>query len=160
RMLLQSESTARVPVLISSAMRNRAFARYAEFTNVIDQIPKPFTPELLKSGVANALQTGALVVQAQRTGCAMPEHVDEPTGGALEGHAGGSASRAVLDFLTNVQAEGRLTLEQGRDRFRFALAGGRVQAVYSPTVAPDRVADLLPAELGDLGPLLAVTLGE
>ena len=55
--LLADEQTCRVPVVVSSAMRNRAFAQYTEFANVIDQIPKPFTPELLKSGVANALQT-------------------------------------------------------------------------------------------------------
>jgi len=42
--LLEGESTARIPVVISSAMRNRAFARYPEFPNVVDQIPKPFTP--------------------------------------------------------------------------------------------------------------------
>ena len=66
-------------------MRNRAFAQYTEFANVIDQIPKPFTPELLKSGVANALQTGAMVVQAQRTGCAMPEAVGEVRDATLEG---------------------------------------------------------------------------
>jgi CheY-like chemotaxis protein len=47
RKLLNRESTAAVPVVISSAMRNRAFARYTEFPNVVDQIPKPFTPELL-----------------------------------------------------------------------------------------------------------------
>src|SRR3954447_16499042 len=85
RRLLESEATARIPVLVSSAMRNRAFAHYAEFANVIDQLPKPFTPELLKSGVANALQTGAQVVQAQRTGCAMPETVDEAGDPALSG---------------------------------------------------------------------------
>ena len=59
RRLLEDEATARIPVVISSAMRNRAYAQYTEYPNVIDQIPKPFTPELLKSGVANALQTGA-----------------------------------------------------------------------------------------------------
>ncbi len=53
-------------------MRNRAYAQYTEYSNVIDQIPKPFTPELLKSGVANALQTGAMVVQAQRTAAPCP----------------------------------------------------------------------------------------
>ena len=51
-------------------MRNRAYARYTEYSNVVDQIPKPFTPELLKSGVANGLQMGEMVVQSQRTGCA------------------------------------------------------------------------------------------
>ena len=68
-------------------MRNRAFAQYTEFPNIVDQIPKPFTPELLKSGVANALQMGALVVQAQRTGCAMPEAVGESDEAVLEGLA-------------------------------------------------------------------------
>src|SRR3954470_7549311 len=31
RKLLLSEATAKVPVVVSSAMRNRAFARYSEF---------------------------------------------------------------------------------------------------------------------------------
>src|SRR3954470_4738710 len=35
RKLLESEATARVPVVISSAMRNRAFAQYTEFANVV-----------------------------------------------------------------------------------------------------------------------------
>ena len=40
------------------------------------------------------------------------------------------------------------------------MSGGRVQAVYSPTIRPDRLEGQLPAELADLGPLLALTLGE
>src|SRR5262245_40057030 len=36
RRLLQSETTARIPVIISSAMRNRAFAAYTEYPNVVD----------------------------------------------------------------------------------------------------------------------------
>lgn len=158
--LLGSEATARVPVLVSSALRHRAFALYSEFPNVIDQIPKPFTPELLKSGVANALETGALVVQAQRTGCAMPEAVGAQVETALTGKAGVFPVRAVIDFLNNVNAEGRFTVELGNDRLRFALGSGRVQAVYSPTAPAGSVAAALPAELADLAPLLAVTLGE
>lgn len=158
--LLASEATARVPVLVSSALRSRAFTHYADFSNVIDQLPKPFTPELLKSGVANALQTGALVVQAQRTGCAMPEAMGEDQDAALEGKSDLIPFRCVLDFLTNIHKDGRLTLEQGRDRVRFALAGGRVQAVFSPTIATDRLVEFLPPDLADLAPLLAVTLGE
>src|SRR5262249_27579850 len=136
RSLLDGERTARIPVVISSAMRNRAFASYTEFPNVVDQIPKPFTPELLKSGVANALHTGALVVQAQRTGCAMPEAIAEVHDAILEGSTRVFPLRAVLDFLSNGQHEGRLTLEIGNDRIRFALAAGRIQAVYSPTLGP------------------------
>src|SRR5271169_258763 len=85
RRLLQSEATAQIPVVISSAMRNRAFAQYTEFPNIIDQIPKPFTPDLLKSGVANALQMGSLVVQAQRTGAPVPEAIGEANDAVLEG---------------------------------------------------------------------------
>ncbi len=68
--------------------------------------------------------------------------------------------RALLDFLNISQQAGRLTLESGKDRIRWALSGGRVQAVYSPTFRPDRLEDHLPADLSDLGPLLALTLGE
>ena len=65
RKLLESDATATIPVVVSSALRNRAFALYAQYPNVVDQIPKPFTPELLKSGVANALQVGAMVLRSE-----------------------------------------------------------------------------------------------
>jgi CheY-like chemotaxis protein len=160
RKLLEHDETARIPVVISSAMRNRAFAQYTEFANVVDQVPKPFTPELLKSGVANALATGAMVVQAQRTGCAMPEAVGEVHHATLEGTTEVFPLRSLLDFLNNGQHHGRLTLELGNDRIRFAISGGRVQAVYSPTITPDRLIDALPDDLDELAPLLALTLGE
>jgi DNA-binding response OmpR family regulator len=160
RKLLESELTSRIPVVISSSMRQKAFARYSEFTNVVDQIPKPFTPDLLRSGVANALQTGELVVRAQQTGGAMPESVEESEEAPLQGHARWIPVRALFDFLTNTQLEGRLTLEVGKDRLKFCLSAGRVQAVFSPTVEPDRLLTYLPTELSDLGPLLSITLGE
>ena len=160
RRLLQSEATARIPVVVSSALRHRAFAHYAEFPNVVDQIPKPFTPELLKSSVANVLQMGARVVQAQRTGCAMPEAVGDEVETVLEGLTSVFPVRAIVDFLNNGQHSGWLTLEQGKDRIRFALAGGRIQAVVSPTITPKRLAACLPPDLADLAPLLTITLGE
>ncbi|HEV3162909.1 MAG TPA: response regulator [Isosphaeraceae bacterium] len=160
RRLLKSEATAKIPVVISSAMRNRAFACYTELANVVDQIPKPYTPELLKSGVGNALQTGAMVVQAQRTGCAMPESVDEPRQFALEGDTSLFPINAVLGFLNNGQQEGRLTLEAGQERIRFLVSAGRIQAVVSATFSPDRLASLLPPEMADLAPLTSITLRE
>lgn len=160
RRLLQSEATAHIPVVISSAMRNRAFASYTELSNVVDQIPKPYTPELLKGGVANALQTGAMVVQAQRTGCAMPESVDEARQAALEGDTSLFSIPAVLSFLSNGQHDGRLTLESGNERIRFLLQGGRIQAVVSSTFHPDRLSALVPPEMADLAPLTAITLRE
>jgi CheY-like chemotaxis protein len=90
----------------------------------------------------------------------MPESVEGEVDAALSGDAAAFPVRAVVDFLNNQQAEGRLTVEVGQDRLRFALGTGRVQAAYSPTVAPDRLAEVLPCELSDLAPLLAVTLGE
>jgi CheY-like chemotaxis protein len=160
RRLLETQETAHIPVVISSAMRNRAFAQYTEFSNIVDQIPKPFTPELLKSGVANALQMGAMVVEAQRTGSAVPEAMGETNDTALEGSTETFPLRAVLDFLNNAQQRGRLSLEVGQDRVRFALAGGRIQAVVSPTSHGNQVVPYLPPELADLAPLLAITLGE
>ncbi|MEW4569352.1 response regulator [Tautonia sp. JC769] len=160
RALLQNEKTARIPVVISSAMRNRAFASYTELPNVIDQIPKPFTPDLLKTGVANALQVGAMVVRAQQTGCAMPEVVGEVQDATLEGKTSTFPLRSVLDFLNNSLCSGRLTLELDKDRIRFNVSGGRIQAVCSPTISPERLFDALPVELAELAPLLAATLGE
>jgi DNA-binding response OmpR family regulator len=160
RRLLQSEGTSQIPVVISSAMRNRAFAQYTEFPNIVDQIPKPFTPELLKSGVSNALQTGALVVQAQRTGSAVPEAMGEGTEAVFEGSTQVFPLRTILDFLNNGHHRGRLSLEIGPERVRFSLAGGRIQAVVSPTTSGDRLAPALAPDLADLAPLLAITLGE
>jgi DNA-binding response OmpR family regulator len=160
RRLLQSEATARIPVVISSAMRNRAFASYTELANVVDQIPKPYTPELLKSGVANALKTGAMVVNAQRTGCAMPESVDEPVPAALEGNTNLFPLPGVLAFLSGSQQDGQLTLEVGTTRFRFVLTGGRIQAVVSSSFDPAKLASLLPTDLADLAPLTTITLRE
>lgn len=160
RRLLEAKETAQVPVVISSAMRNKAFAQYTDFPNVVDQIPKPFTPEMLKSGVANALQMGALVVEAQTSGSAVPEAVGEGNESALEGSTDVFPVRTVLDFLNNGQQRGRLTFELGQDRIRFVLGGGRIQAVISPTIASDRIAPGLAPELADLAPLLTMTLGE
>jgi CheY-like chemotaxis protein len=160
RQLLESDVTAHIPVVISSAMRNRAYAKYTEFPNIVDQIPKPFTPELLKGGVANALQMGALVVQAQHTGSAVPEAMGESLESVLEGSTEVFPLRTVLDFLNNGQQRGRLSLEIGQDRVRFVVGGGRIQAVVSPTTTADRLAPCLTPDLSDLAPLLTITLGE
>ncbi|MDR3632477.1 MAG: response regulator [Isosphaeraceae bacterium] len=160
RRLLDEEVCARIPVIVCSAMRGRAFARYAEFPNVVDQIPKPFTAELLKSGVANALHTGAMVIQAQLTGSTMPEQLGEGDEVSLQGFSAIFPLRAVIHFLTNGQHQGRLTVETGKDRLRFALASGRIQAVYSATVSPERLEAFLPPDLASLAPLLALTMSE
>jgi CheY-like chemotaxis protein len=90
----------------------------------------------------------------------MPEAVGEVAEAVLEGTTAAFPLRCVLDFLNNGQHTGRLTLEVEKQRVRFHLSGGRIQAVVSPTMSPSCVADRLPASLADLAPLLAVTLGE
>jgi CheY-like chemotaxis protein len=159
RQLLDSPATASIPVVISSAMRNRAFAAYSEFSNVVDQIPKPFTPELLKSGVANALRIGADVVRAQQSGGSLPEQVDD-TEASLQGHTSAFPLRAVLDFLNNNSVSGRLEVESGDQRYQFWTAGGRIQAVASTSASLASLEGYLPEDLANLAPLLAVTLGE
>jgi len=47
-----------------------------------------------------------------------------------------------------------------KDRFRFILSGGRIQAVYAPTIVPDRLFDFIPEEQTELAPLLSATLSE
>lgn len=159
RDLLKNPVTAAIPVVICSAMRSKAFVQYAEFPNVVDQIPKPFTPELLKSGVANALQTGALVVRAQQTGSALPESFGEEVEPTMQGVTSLIPIRAIFDFLCRVQVRGRLTIDYGNDRLHFALASGRIQAVYAPSMA-ERIEALLPSEFEDFAPVLPITVAE
>lgn len=160
RRLLEMEETEQIPVVICSAMRNKAFVQYAEFSNVVDQIPKPFTPELLRGGIANALQTGAMVVKAQRTGSTIPESLDSEFEPVLQGMTSTFSLRSIFDFLNNGRHQGRLIVEASKNRIYFGLSGGRLQAVYSPSLPPDKIASQLPRDLADLAPLLSVTLAE
>ncbi|MBV8487716.1 MAG: response regulator, partial [Planctomycetaceae bacterium] len=120
RKLLESDATAKIPVVVCSAMRNKAFVQYADFPNVIDQIPKPFTAELLRAGVASALQTGLQVVQAQRSGASMPEAVDSEFEPVLQGTTAVFPLRSILRFLNKGQYSGRLAVEVEKDRVCFA----------------------------------------
>jgi CheY-like chemotaxis protein len=160
RKLLESDATAKIPVVICSAMRNKAFVQYADFPNVIDQIPKPFTAELLRAGVGSALQTGLQVVQAQRSGSSMPEAVDSEFEPVLQGTTAVFPLRSILRFLNRDQYSGRLVVEVDKDRVCFAISSGRLQAVFSPTASATEFAGLLPKDLADLGPLLVVSLAE
>ena len=141
-------------------MRNRAFAQYTEYANVVDQIPKPFTPELLKSGVANALQMGSMVVQAQRTGCAMPEAVGEVHEAMLEGTDGTvllcSGARLPEQPPADGPADARARQGPHPIRARRGPDAGGLLADDRPRASEKP----LPVELADLGPLLALTLGE
>ena len=161
RKLLEDESTARIPVVISSAMRNRAFAQYTEYPNVVDQIPKPFTPELLKSGVANALQTGAMVragaahrLRHARGGRRGPRR---PPGG--DDRVVPAARGARFPEQSPADRPADPGSRQGPAALRAWPAAGSRRCTRR-RFGPDRLEGRLPAELADLGPLLALTLGE
>ena len=58
--LLDDEATRQLPVVISSTLRKRAYVEYADMTNVVDMLPKPYTEELLVTTAVNSLDTGSL----------------------------------------------------------------------------------------------------
>lgn len=62
--LLASPRLAKIPIVISSTLRKKAYVEYAELSNVVDMLPKPYTEDLLVTTVANALDTGSLVVES------------------------------------------------------------------------------------------------
>src|SRR5262249_3328508 len=88
------------------------------------------------SGVANALKTGAMVVQAQRNGSAIPENLGEGTEPAPEGDTATFPLRAVLDFLNNSTISGRPTLDARKARPPFALPGAHAPADASRLSRP------------------------
>ena len=160
RVLLESEATARIPILVSSSLRSRAFVHYSDFPNVIDQLPKPFTADLLRSGVDNALQNGAMVIQAQWNGSAMPESVEPDNETLLEGNLRAIPLNSLFQFLTASRLTGRLVVESGAERIKFAIASGKIQAVYSATIDPERLIEQLPEELREFAPMIPFSLAE
>jgi CheY-like chemotaxis protein len=159
RQLLAADELRRIPVVVSSTLRKKAYAEYTELPNVVDMLPKPFTPELLKTTVANALDTGAMIVNSQSQGTAVPETIEQFGDAALSGSLGGFTLREVLDFLNNGGKHGVLEVESQRERVRFCLQDGRIQAVTAAGVDPQVIAETLPAALGELAPVLNFTAG-
>jgi CheY-like chemotaxis protein len=163
RTLLESPETQMIPLLVSSSERTRIAPAYTPpevFYNVVEFLHKPYTTDALKSVVANALEKGPAVVVAQKGGSAMPE-MDAPPDALLQGMLSAFPLRAALDFVNNCKVAAKLVVTPANGMtVAFALASGRIQAVYSPHINPDAVAALLPKELEDLSPLLAITLSE
>ncbi len=57
--LLSFEETAKIPVVASSTLRKKAYAEYLDCDNVVDMLPKPYTPEALIATVESAINTAA-----------------------------------------------------------------------------------------------------
>lgn len=147
-----------IPFVISSTLRKQAYVEYMDVPNVVDSLPKPFRPELLKTTIENALEVGAMIVSSQADGTAVPEVVGEVADASLSGAFDWVTPRELLDFLNNGHKTGALEIELEHDRIWFYLEGGRIQSVVSASVTPDAVAQTLPEALTELAPLLRFTM--
>lgn len=159
RQLLSDERLAKIPVIASSTLRKKAYVEYADCSNVVDMLPKPYNAELLVTTVANALDTASMVVDSQRQGTAVPEVIEALEEVALSGDFRHFSLRAVLDFLNNANQVGALEVEGNNQRARIYLSRGRVQAITASGMDFDHVCEQLPESLKDLGPVLQLTLG-
>ena len=99
--LVESSELQLIPVVVSSTLRKKAYAEYIDLDNVVDMLPKPYTEELLRTTVANALETAAMIVSSQSQGTAVPEVIDQLDEAALAGSFSCFGLRELLDFLNN-----------------------------------------------------------
>ncbi|MCG8650514.1 MAG: DUF4388 domain-containing protein, partial [Pirellulales bacterium] len=127
-----------------------------------DMLPKPYTEDLLRTTVANALETAAMIVSSQSQGTAIPEVIEQLDEAALAGSLSFFGLRELLDFLNNGRKTGVLEVEADRTRIRFHLGRGRIQGVYASGIAPEEVDSMvahLPESLSNLAPVLKMTIG-
>jgi CheY-like chemotaxis protein len=160
--LVQSPELQSIPVVVSSTLRKKAYAEYIDLDNVVDMLPKPYTEELLRTTVANALETAAMIVSSQSQGTAVPEVIQQLDEAALSGTLACFGLRELIDFLNNGRKQGVLEVEAERTRIRFHLDRGRIQAVYATGIDPgsvERIVQRLPKSLVNLAPVLKMTLG-
>ena len=135
--LVESPELQQVPVVVSSTLRKKAYAEYIDLDNVVNMLPKPYSEELLRTTVANALETAAMIVSSQSHGTAVPEVIDQLDEAALSGSFSCFGLRELLDFLNNGRKTGVLEVEADRTRIRFHLDRGRIQGV-APTGSTGR----------------------
>ena len=159
RQLVQSERLRQIPVVVSSTLRKRAYAEYTELDNVVDMLPKPYTEELLRTTVANALETGAMVMASQSQGGAVPEVIEAVGDTDLAGSFASFGLREVLDFLNNGHKTGVLEIEAERTRLWFGLDRGHIQGVTATGIDPQEITQTLPESLENLAPILKLTIG-
>lgn len=159
--LSQIEELCHIPVVISSTLRKKAYAEYVDLDNVVDMLPKPYTEELLRTTVANAIETAAMIVNSQSQGGAVPEIIHAMQESALSGNLNCFSLRELIDFLNNGGKVGVLEVEAGKTRIRFHLDQGRIQGVYAQGLGSEEVEQMiarLPQSLSNLAPILKMTL--
>lgn len=156
--LLENSEVQSIPVVVSSTLRKKAYAEYTDFPNVTDMLPKPYTGDLLRTTVANAIETASMVVQSQSHGTAVPEVIDSQNEGALQGSFKNFGLREVVDFLNNGEKCGRLEVEFSRCRISIYVANGRIQGVTASGFEIERITSCLPDVISDLAPMTKFTL--
>lgn len=148
----------KIPVVVSSTLRKRAYVEYADLSNVVDMLPKPYTTELLETTVVNAIETGTMIVQSQTQGTAIPEVIEAQTEASLSGSFDHVSPREIIDFLNNGSKKGVLEVVFGRYRVWIYLSDGRIQAVTATGVQPQELTCSLPDSLRDLAPVFEMTV--
>ena len=159
--LAQNSALQNIPVVVSSTLRKKAYVEYADLDNVVDMLPKPYTEDLLKTTVANAIETAAMIVESQSKGSAVPEIIGEQSEPDLAGRCVLFNLRELIDFLNNGQKKGILEVEAERMRLWVYLSGGRIQGITATGLSPeevDKITDRLPDALKSLSEVLRLTI--
>ena len=158
KQLLASPETAQIPVVGSSTLRKKAYSEYLNCDNVVDMLPKPYTPEVLIATVENAINTAAMVVQSQSQGSAVPEVINELGEADLAGSFQCLGLREVIDMLNNGGKSGSLEIQTERFRIGIFLDSGRIQAVTGSGIDASEVAKYMPESLAELAPVIKFTV--
>ena len=156
--LLANADTAKIPVVASSTLRKKAYAEYVDCDNVVDMLPKPYSPEALIATVENSLNTAAMVVQSQCEGSAVPEVINEFGEASIAGEFGCFSLREILDLLNNGNKTGTLAVETKQARLFIFVSGGRIQAVTASGISAEVIANQMPAALSELAPVVKFTM--
>lgn len=156
--LLANEKTAKIPVVASSTLRKKAYAEYVDCDNVVDMLPKPYSPEALIATVENSLNTAAMVVQSQYEGSAVPEVINELGEASIAGEFSCFGLREILDLLNNGSKTGTLAVETKQARFFVFVSEGRIQAVTASGISADLVSAQMPDALNELAPVVKFTM--
>lgn len=156
--LLGNPDTAKIPVVASSTLRKKAYAEYVDCDNVVDMLPKPYSPEALIATIENALNTAAMVVESQTEGSAVPEVIAELSEASISGDFVCFGLREILDLLNNGSKTGTLAVETKQARFFVFVADGRIQAVTASGISADVISDQMPEALNELAPVVKFTM--
>ncbi|PAY16057.1 hypothetical protein CKO51_28550 [Rhodopirellula sp. SM50] len=159
--LAASSTLKMIPVVVSSTLRKKAYVEYADLDNVVDMLPKPYTENLLRTTVENAIETATMIVESQTKGSAVPEIIGETSEPDLAGRFAVFGIREVVDFLNNGHKQGVLEIEAERLRLWIYLDRGRVQGISATGLQPEEtqmVVERLPESLQSLAEVLRLTI--